>query len=102
VHILSLGGAFEFSGIYDQAVTLHSLAHNVLRIPRIDFDLLPEIPDIELQVIPAVGVFWSPDTPQQRIVADRAPGILDERGEQFELGGSQGDDLIVDLTSWVS
>ena len=60
-------------------------------------NLLSKIPDIEFEVITPIGIFRPPNTAEQGVVIDRAPGILDKSGEQLKLRWGKTDQAIVHL-----
>src|SRR5690348_1331818 len=72
-----------------EAVAQAALGQDVFGMGRVLFDLLPQIGDVEPQIMGLVAVLVAPDLGEQRFVGEQPPGIVDQMIEQAIFGWAQ-------------
>src|SRR5262245_1809402 len=67
------------------------LGQDDLRIIRPRLDLLPELADIDPQILRVLGMRWSPDGGKDLAMRHHAPGMPRQKRQQLELFRRQPD-----------
>src|SRR5579863_1188395 len=66
-----------------------AFGQDISGMSRVPLDLLPQIGDVQSEVVRFVAVFATPHFGEQRLVRQQAPGVVDQMIEQAVLGWAQ-------------